>query len=81
MKSFYLKADIEGRESPLTGGPRRKEAPMETILYQRDKGESIPVFRLYSFTHKDPDTGKLILTTKVFHCQEEKVLAVYTTEY
>lgn len=60
MRNFYLTADIDGRETLLTGGPRAKTGEMTVEIRQRDEGCSVVAFRIVC-TEFD---GKL--TTTVF---------------
>lgn len=76
MRSFYVEAEIEGRATNLSGGPKSKTGTQEVRVSQRDKGESVTAFKLVSTSHTD-ESGKLILTTKVFNrsgvCVAEEV--------
>lgn len=37
IRNFYLKANIEGRETKLAGGPRGKDGGMSVVITQRNK--------------------------------------------
>ena len=41
MRNFYLTADIDGRQTLLSGGPRAKDGGMTIELRQRDNGISV----------------------------------------
>ena len=38
VRNFWVEANIDGRQTDLTGGPRRKDGGMEIDLYQREDG-------------------------------------------
>lgn len=48
MRNFYMKAKVDGRKTPLTGGPRNKEGAMFITLYQKEKGESVEILKVVS---------------------------------
>ena len=37
VRPFYISADIEGRKTELTGGPRRKDGYMNIEITQREE--------------------------------------------
>ena len=41
MRNFYLTADIDGRKTLLTGGPRAKTGEMSVEIRQRLDGRSV----------------------------------------
>lgn len=59
MRNFYLTADIDGRQTLLTGGPRAKDGGMTIELRQRDNGISVVSLYVRCFERN----GKLV--TKV----------------
>lgn len=38
VRNFWLSADVDGRKSRITGGPRRKDGGITLRIYQRDGG-------------------------------------------
>ena len=40
MRNFWLEANVDGRESPVTGGPKAKTDGMVVNVYQCDNGSS-----------------------------------------
>lgn len=38
VRPFYIDSYIEGRETRLSGGPRRKDGEMRTVITQRSNG-------------------------------------------
>ena len=41
MRNFWIESDIDGRETILSGEPRRKDGGMRTDIYMRDEGYSV----------------------------------------
>jgi hypothetical protein len=37
-RNFWIKAEIDGRETPLAGGPRSKDGGMDVTLLVREDG-------------------------------------------
>ena len=37
-RNFWINAEIDGRETPLAGGPRSKDGGMDVLLTVRDDG-------------------------------------------
>ena len=48
MRNFYMKAKVDGRKTPITGGPRNKDGGMFINLYQKEKGESVEILLVSS---------------------------------
>ena len=48
MRNFYMKAKVDGRKTPITGGPRNKDGGMFINLYQKEKGESVEILKIVS---------------------------------
>ena len=48
MRNFYMKSMVDGRKTPITGGPRSKDGGMFITLYQKEKGESVEVLSVVS---------------------------------
>lgn len=38
VRNFWIDADIDGRQTMLSGGPRSKDGGMEVNIYQRNDG-------------------------------------------
>jgi hypothetical protein len=38
VRNFYISARVDGRKSPLSGGPRRKDGGFDLTIYQRHEG-------------------------------------------
>ena len=48
MRNFYIKAKVDGRKTPITGGPRNKDGSMSINFYQKEKGKSVEVLKIVS---------------------------------
>ena len=46
MRPFWLDANIEGRQTNLCGGPRRKDGRMNIDIRQIDNGNSVTAFKI-----------------------------------
>ena len=53
VRPFWIEADIEGRQTPLQGGTKRKDGSQIINLYQRSDGSIINAFRIYSHSFRD----------------------------
>lgn len=53
VRNFYVTADIEGRSTPLAGGPRNRNGNMLVTITQRSGGVVIPAFTIESHTYGD----------------------------
>lgn len=38
VRNFYIKGNIDGRKTPISGGSSRKDGGMELVLTQRNEG-------------------------------------------
>ena len=38
VRNFYIEADIDGRQTTLGGGPRKKDGEMTVRIHQREEG-------------------------------------------
>ena len=41
LRNFWLEAQVDGRKTKLTGGPKNKTGGMHTKVYVRDRGASV----------------------------------------
>ena len=53
-KNFYLNAEIDGRQTNVSAGPKDKDGGMFCRFYMLDKGEVVEAFRVVGTTH-DPE--------------------------
>lgn len=74
VRPFYIEADIEGRQTMLSGGPRRNDGYMDTTIYQRNEGGIDTAFKIRSRAYD----GKLV-TEVIDHAG--KTIAKYETKY
>lgn len=61
MRNFWVDTKIDGRETPLSGGPRAKDGHMVIDIYQRNNGESLNVFTI----HCEPSLDGKTLNTYI----------------
>ena len=78
IRPFYMNAEIDGRSSSLSGGPKSKSGGQDITIYQRDNGSVITAFRVVSFSRMDGN--RLVLTTQVLD-KNNKVVAQEVTDY
>ena len=78
IRPFYMEANIDGRASKLSGGPKSKSGGMDINIYQRDKGSIVTMFKIS--TGGFMRDGKLYLVTKVLD-RDNRVIATEETEY
>ena len=64
VRPSWIEADIEGRQTPLQGGTKRKDGSQTINLYQRSDGSIINAFRIYSHSFRD-ENGDLVLETVI----------------
>lgn len=67
VRNFYVKANIDGRETTLAGGPANKDGGMRVNIYQRDNnggGTEDPIIEIVcAVLIRD---GKRKLITRVY---------------
>lgn len=51
VRNFYIDADIDGRATMLSGGPRAKDGGMDIELYQRDDGKILRIASIRCRAH------------------------------
>lgn len=76
VRPFYIDSNIEGRETRLSGGPRRKDGSMRTVLTQRSNGTVVTAFTIECNT-KVVD-GKEMLVSSVYDSNGDLVAEKYT---
>ena len=83
VRPFFIDAKIEGRQTPLRGGPKRKDGDVTIDIYQRDDGEITKPFRIHQYTTQDKDekTGEWVhhLNTSIYYFDE--LIKMHTTNY
>ena len=71
LRNFYVKARIDGRETELAGGPRRKDGGMTIRVLQRDEGEKLETVVIRCWE----DCGTLVTDVEV----SDKIVASIRT--
>ena len=61
VRNFWLEADVDGRRSLVTGGPRGKDGGITLRIYQRSGGEVRTALRVECHACRD---GTLCLDVK-----------------
>lgn len=74
VRPFYIEADVEGRQTPLAGGPRRGDGSMNIEITQRNEGQIETAFKIRSYRDGDK------LVTRVFDSKGDCV-ATHETLY
>lgn len=74
VRPFYIEADVEGRQTPLAGGPQRRDGSMNIEITQRNEGQIETAFKIRSYR----DGDKLI--TRVID-SEGHTVATHETLY
>lgn len=62
IRNFWLEANIDGRKTPLQGGPRAKDGGMTATLYIRNDGAIEEAVTLDCHANKD---GALVVLVEV----------------
>lgn len=52
-RNFWISANIDGRKTPLTGGPRAKDGGFDLTIYQRDSGGIVMAASIHGFALDD----------------------------
>ena len=67
VRPFYVEGWIDGRKTPLTGGPRRSDGGMTLSVTQRRKGGIESAVQVSCYPTWVPEAGKLrqVLTTEI----------------
>lgn len=73
MRNFYVDCNIEGRKTPLAGGPQRKDGGMIVHITQRDEGSISTAFEVHSYAN-----GEDLITVVYDH--DGKTVAEYRTK-
>ena len=48
VRPFYVSGSVDGRTTPVSGGPRRLDGGMSLRITQRDNGSIVDAFRVES---------------------------------
>lgn len=55
VRNYWITGTIDGRTSPLTGGPRDRTGGLELRILQRDRGDVITAAIVNGYVLRDPD--------------------------
>lgn len=80
IRPFYISADIEGRKTPLAGGPARKDGGMTVEITQRngEKIETAFTIKCYLETDETIVEGPPKLCTSIYDSNGDLVREHYT---
>ena len=53
VRPFWIEADIDGRQTKLSGGTKRSDGDHTIVIYQRDKGEKTIPFKIRQYSTED----------------------------
>lgn len=53
VRNFWVAGDVDGRRSPLSGGPRGRDGGLSLTLYQRTKGQVAASLRVHCCASRD----------------------------
>lgn len=53
VRNFWVAGDVDGRRSPLSGGPRARDGGLSLTLYQRMEGQVAASLRVYCYAYRD----------------------------
>lgn len=53
VRNFWVEADVDGRETTLSGGPRSKDGGMYITLKQRSEGGIAVAFKIKCYVTQD----------------------------
>lgn len=62
VRNFWIKAEIDGREKTLGGGPVRKDGGFDLTVYMRREGEVIEPVTIIGRANED---GTLLLRVQI----------------
>lgn len=53
VRNFWLEANVDGRKTKLTGGPRSKDGQFDLRIYIRENGRSVRALTIYGLCDFD----------------------------
>ena len=66
VHNFWLEANIDGKESLITGGPKSKDGGLNLDLFIRTHKQSERILNIQGFAHTD---GELVLYVNIYDDQ------------
>lgn len=79
VRPFYVEAEIEGRVTPVKGGPKSKHGSIHTEVFQRNQGEIDHILTIKQASVKE--NGKHILKTQVIDTETQEIVFEKSTNY
>lgn len=62
MRNFWTEMYVDGRDTPIAGGPRSKDGGMEIVVRQRDNGQLVVAATI--ICSPDYSTGEIVTCIK-----------------
>ena len=53
VRNFWIAGDVDGRRSPVSGGPRGRDGGLSLTLYQRTEGQVAASLRVHCSAGRD----------------------------
>ena len=75
VRNWWIEADVDGRKTPLSGGPRSKDGGFQLNIYQRVKGDIDNPYRINAFKNRN---GYLVC--QVYSIKDKKIIHEFTSE-
>ena len=75
VRNWWIEADVDGRKTPLSGGPRSKDGGFQLTIYQRVKGNIDNPNRISGFTNRN---GYLVC--QFYSIKYKKIIHEFTSE-
>lgn len=75
IRNFWIDADIDGRQTMLSGGPRSKNGGMDITIYQRDEGSIETAVRI-----RCREIGGRLVTEVTVKNEQGDMISRYETE-
>lgn len=61
VRNFWIDGSVDGRQSGVCGGPRKRDGGISVDIKQRDKGDIVTALQISGFADND---GNLTLEVK-----------------
>jgi hypothetical protein len=77
VRNFWLSADVDGRATEVSGGPRSKDGGLSATFYIRDEGSILEAVQVRAWAHSD---GTLSVSAYVMDDAQRRETAEVTRE-